>query len=141
MRRIFLSVFAVPAMLVFGPGAVWASEPVQQHNSNAVWFENWGSLSNATLKIVAPNGQMTELFAASGTPVFQLNGADALDGIYTYELSAATTEQVKIANPINNGRGTAAKDSVAKSYQTTGSFTVARGVIITPEEVSEDDTN
>lgn len=141
MRRFFLFVLTVPAMLTLGVTAAWASDPVQQHNSNAVWFENWGNLNNATLKIVAPNGEMTELFASSGTPVFQLSGADVQDGIYTYELSAATTEQVKIVNPIDNGRGTAAKDSVAKSYQTTGSFTVARGVIITPETVSEDDTN
>ncbi|AZV80579.1 hypothetical protein EBB79_21625 (plasmid) [Parasedimentitalea marina] len=37
-------------------GAVLAlnADPAFQHNSNAVWFENWTGLSNATLIISAP---------------------------------------------------------------------------------------
>lgn len=116
----------------------FAAEPVQQYNSNALWFENWIDLSNATLKVVAPDGTITDVYTATGTPVFQLNGAEVLDGVYRYELSAASTEREKIVNKINNGRGDAAQDDAAKPVYLNGAFTVSRGVIITPEEISED---
>lgn len=119
-------------------GAALAADPVQQHNSNAVWFENWFGLSNATLRVTAPDGQISDIFAASGTPVYQLSGREVLDGIYRYELSAATEETVKIVNSIDNGRGDAARDSHAKPFHLNGHFTVSRGVIITPETVVEE---
>lgn len=117
---------------------VVAAEPVEQHNSNAFWFENWRDLSNATLIIAAPDGQVREIFAASGTPVFQLAGERVVDGVYRYELSAATSEQATILNPVDNGRGESQRDTRAKPFYAAGHFTVSRGVIITPEEISED---
>lgn len=112
-------------------------DPVEQHNSNAVWFENWSGLSNAQLVVSAPNGKVTEVFAATGTPVYELERGAILDGIYRYELKAATEEQVEIVNPIDNGRGETAT-SRAKAFYMNGFFTVSRGVIITPEEIRED---
>ncbi|MFC4217465.1 hypothetical protein ACFP4H_06215 [Pseudophaeobacter arcticus] len=112
-------------------------DPVQQSNSNAVWFENWSGLSNATLVVAAPNGKVTEVFAASGTPVYELNRGEVQDGIYRYELKAATQEMVEIVNPIDNGRGET-PSSKAKAFYMTGFFTVSRGVIIIPEEIRED---
>lgn len=112
-------------------------DPVQQYNSNAVWFENWTGLNNATLVVAAPNGKVTEVFAASGTPVFELSRDQVQDGIYRYELKAATDETVEIVNPIDNGREEVAS-SRAKPFYMNGSFVVSRGVIITPEEIRED---
>ncbi|MEP3944611.1 hypothetical protein [Ascidiaceihabitans sp.] len=113
-------------------------KPVQQHNSNAVWFENWTGLSNTSMIIQAPDGAVTTIFAKSGTPVFQLNGDQIQDGIYRYELSAATENTVKIVNKQNNGRGDASKDSLAEAYRLNGHFTVYRGVIVTPKDVKEE---
>ncbi|TCK99867.1 hypothetical protein BXY66_3571 [Shimia isoporae] len=136
-------VIALATALAFSflNGVLAASEPVKQHNSNALWFENWGGMTNATLKVFSPDGTMTELFTNAGTPVYQLPGRDVVDGVYHFELSAATTEQEKVVNQTNNGRGDAARDTVAKSYHTSGSFTVSRGVIVTPEDIKEDDNN
>jgi hypothetical protein len=139
-RSILRPVLAL-CLILCGTTAAWAASPVKQHNSNALWFENWTGLSNATLVISAPDGTLTTVEAAAGTPVFQLSGAEVLDGIYRFELSAATSEQVTIINPQNNGRGEAQSDSAAKPYYMDGSFTVSRGVIITPEDVSESDSN
>lgn len=119
--------------------AAWAAEPVQQHNSNAVWFENWIGLSNASMTVAAPNGKITTIFAETGTPVFQLSEGDVLDGIYRYELSAATDEKVKIVNQVDNGRGEDQSDTVAVPFYMGGHFVVSRGVIITPEETKEED--
>ncbi|QGX96789.1 hypothetical protein EI983_00275 (plasmid) [Roseovarius faecimaris] len=116
-----------------------AAEPVEQHNSNAVWFENWTGLSNASLTVVAPNGKISNIYAKSGTPVFQLPGDEVLDGVYRYELSAATDEKVEIVNEVDNGRGENQSNTISKPFYTTGRFIVSRGVIITPEETEEED--
>lgn len=128
---------AVAAVLATSLAAAGA-DPVQQHNSNAVWFENWIGLSNATLVVAAPNGKITQIYAPSGTPVFELDRAGAEDGVYRYELSAATEETQAIVNPIDGGRGDAQRAEASVPYYTTGTFTVERGAIITPKEITED---
>lgn len=117
---------------------VQTPQPVQQNNSNAIWFENWTGLSNAQMRIAAPDGTLTTLFAETGTPVFQLSGSDVVDGVWNYELSAATEERVEIANPIDNGRGDAGRDSVAVPFYMAGRFVVQRGVIVQPEDQIEE---
>lgn len=112
-------------------------DPVQQHNSNAVWFENWIGLSNATMVVAAPNGRISQVRADQGTPVYELDRAEAQDGVYRYELRAATEEEVEIVNPVNNGRGEA-QTTMKKPFYRTGHFVVSRGVIITPEEIKEE---
>jgi hypothetical protein len=128
---IFSSAFAAA-------GFADAPEPVQQNNSNAVWFENWTGLSNATMTVAMPDGELVTVFAASGTPVFELVGRDVVDGVYRYEITAATEEQVKIVNKIDNGRGDAARDTVSKSFNLAGAFFVTRGVIVQPENIKEE---
>ncbi|WP_167648357.1 hypothetical protein [Mameliella alba] len=120
-------------------GMAQAADPVAQHNSTAFWFVNWLGLTNATLDVVSPQGEVTTVFAASGTPVFELDRAKAMDGVYRYELTAATDKQVKVVNPMNNGRGDLASDMAAESFYLTGQFIVSRGVITTPDEMTEDD--
>ncbi len=127
--------------LAMAASAVFAAppQPVEQHNSNALWFENWNGLSNATLTVVAPGGEISEIFTAKGTPVYKLGGEKLEDGIYRYELSAATEEREKIVNKVNNGRGDKAREERAVPFFLEGSFTVYRGVIITPKELDEAD--
>lgn len=127
----------LPALLLCSPAAALEADPVQQHNSSALWFENWLGLSNATLVVSAPNGRLTEIYAASGTPVFELSRDTVQDGTYRYELKAATDQKEDIVNPLDNGRG-GADTSRAKPFYMTGFFTVSRGVIVTPEILTED---
>ncbi|WP_323769588.1 hypothetical protein [Antarctobacter sp.] len=133
-----LRVFAI-ATFTFAGGMAHAADPVAQHNSTAFWFVNWFGLTNAKLDVVAPSGEMTTVFAASGTPVFELDRGKATDGVYSFELTAATEEKVKIINPQNNGRGDKASDTAAKSFYLTGQFVVSRGVITTPDEMTEEE--
>ncbi|MBA84222.1 hypothetical protein ACSSNL_05250 [Thalassobius sp. S69A] len=120
-------------------GAVFAAppEPVQQHNSNAIWFENWTGLKKAQMVVVFPNGKIETITAETGTPVFRLSGDTVLDGVYRYEISAATDEMVEIVNPIDNGRGENARNETNKSFYMSGRFVVSRNVIITPADVKE----
>lgn len=134
--RVLICSFLASALAMATPA--WAADPQQQNNSNAIWFENWSTLTNATLTISAPNGALSEVFAASGTPVFQLSAHNMSDAIYHYELSAATKEKSKIVNQIDNGRGEAAQDSATVPFRTSRYFVVSRGVIIQPKEIKED---
>lgn len=135
-RGLYLIFFAMSLGLAV---PAQAADPVPQHNSNAFWFENWTGLSNAQMTVIAPDGGISVIEARTGTPVFQLAGGQVLDGVYRYELSAATDERVKIVNQIDNGRGDRARDTMAKPFYTTGRFIVSRGVIVTPEDIQEGD--
>lgn len=138
--RLFGTVFCTvigAAVGLAGFAAANTVDPVAQHNSNAVWFENWIGLSNATMVIAAPNGKVSTVFAQSGTPVFELERGEVLDGVYRYELSAATEETAEIVNPIDNGRDSIASSS-AVPFNLSGSFVVSRGVIISPEDIKEE---
>lgn len=130
--RVFLSIaFASPLL---------AAEPVQQQNSNAIWFGNWDGLSNATLVVVAPNGQITDVTAEAGTPVYQLNSPEVLDGIYRFKLRAQTNTEIPIVTTDdNNGREPDPSASAFEMFQTTGFFIVERGIIITPPDTEEED--
>lgn len=121
-------------------GGAQAADPVQQHNSNAVWFENWIGLSNAVMVVRAPDGTLTRIEAGSGTPVFELDPAAAPDGVYRYEISAATEARRTIVNPQDNGRGEAESTTGAVPFRGTGQFVVERGVIVTPADVTEQDS-
>ncbi|PWJ15787.1 hypothetical protein [Jannaschia seohaensis] len=129
---------AVLALGLVAPAAAQAPQPVQQNNSNAIWFENWIGLRNAQMRIVAPDGTYHLVEAESGTPVFQLTGTEVLDGVWRYELSAATDKEEKIKNPIDNGRGENARDTIAVPFYTSGQFVVSRGVIVQPETIVEE---
>ncbi|WP_306131402.1 hypothetical protein [Roseivivax marinus] len=132
-----LLLFAL-ALGLGAPAAAQAVDPVEQHNSSALWFENWIGLSNATLTIAEPNGTVSQVFAASGTPVFQLSGAPVQDGVYRYELRAATDARRAVANPQASGRESPPPVDEPVPYYTTGSFTVERGVIVRPADVIEE---
>ena len=138
-RRILGSLLLSVSLALAATGPARPADPIQQHNSNAVWFENWIGLSNATLVVAAPNGKITQIYAESGTPVFELDRADAMDGVYRYELRAATEERQAIVNQTDEGRGDAQRDSTAVPYYSTGHFVVERGAIITPEEITEEE--
>lgn len=139
MIRKGLARAALVACLGTAASAATAADPVEQNNSSAVWFENWIGLRNATLNVVTPTGEIRRIFAASGTPVFELDRSGDPDGVYRYELSAATEEKVMIVNPQNNGRGENASDTAAESFYLSGQFVVSRGIITRPDDVTEDE--
>ncbi len=107
-----------------------AGAPLERTNSSALWFENWGDLSNASLAVISPEGVRVDVRNERGTPVFRLRDlTPVVDGVYSYELRAASSEKIKIRNPIDNGRGKMAKTEMAKPYLMNGFFIVKRGVI------------
>lgn len=121
-------IFAISTIAAWFAGPLLA-EPVAHTNTNALWFEDWGGFSNARLVVTTPSGKTFNISSAKGTPVYELSGNPILDGVYNYELSAATGKTVKIINPIDNGRGSHEKTKTLAPYSLTGRFIVTRGVI------------
>ena len=139
--KLFSSFTAFGLALIL-PLAVWAAgnapQPIQQHNTNALWFENFDGLSNASLVVNYPDGTIETFEAKNGTPVFKLGGNNTYDGVYRYELRAATKEREEIKNQLDNGRGSAERSKRLKPFYLSGHFTVYRGAIITPEDLKEE---
>ena len=131
------STLASLAFAMSAATALHAAEPVEQYNSNAIWFVNWVGLSNATLTVAEPDGNVVQIHAKDGTPVYQLKG-EVQDGVYRYELTAATDKTEKIVNQVDSGRGDNQSDSAAVPFTSNGQFVVERGRIITPDEVKEE---
>ncbi|MGJ8616296.1 MAG: hypothetical protein ACSHWS_05610 [Sulfitobacter sp.] len=126
------------AFSTIATGAI--AEPTQQQNSNAVWFENWTDLSNATMAVIAPDGQRADIMAPNGTPVFRLVGHEALDGIYRFKLRAQTREEIPlVSQDSNNGRETSPTDTGFEIFETTGFFVVEDGIILHPDDLAKED--
>ena len=127
------------SLAIFATVQPLSADPIQQHNSNTVSFGNWIGLSNATLVVAAPNGKISQIYAESGTPVFKLNKAEAIDGVYRYELRAAVDEKPAVRILSNGSVSNAQSDSTGVPYYGTGHFVVEGGMIITPREIEEED--
>lgn len=79
-------------------------DPVQQHNSSALWFENRVGLSSAKMTISGPNGTLFDAIAPTSTPVFELDRAKSQDRLSRHDLNTATEGNVEIVTSIDTGR-------------------------------------
>jgi len=133
-----LSGLTLAATLLLGHVALAATEVTERIQSGALSFTGGQGFTNAVLMITGPNDYEREETASRGLPVFRAqNSGRLVDGIYQYSLSAATDEKETIKNPVDNGRGTAARDYVMKPFSMYGSFTVKKGSILPAEAGAE----
>lgn len=126
---------AIFAVLALTASISAAAEPVQKQNTNTLWFENWTGLSRATLTVMAPNGEVKTEYFETGAPVFRLSGWVREDGVYRYELTAATDERVKTATGDDRGTG---DGWTLKRYVRNGAFRMVNGAIVPLEDESFD---
>jgi len=107
-------------------------------SGSEVSFSLGGAYSNATLTITGPDGFYVRNFSKSGNPAVDLIKAKAkADGVYTYEITAASSETVTILNPQNNGRGGADRATMKRGVSATGTFVVKGGLIVDTSNVTE----
>ncbi|WP_417490562.1 hypothetical protein [Maricaulis sp.] len=91
------------------------------------------SLSNFTLRVSGPNGYNGEVQSARVAPTFRLGDFGSVpDGLYTYEMTAATNErQVLATPPVAGANGRDGRQQVARiGTSMTGSFRVVNGQIL-----------
>ncbi len=92
------------------------------------------------MRVATPDGDIVDVYAERGSPVFQLRGRSIADGVYRYELRAATQEKVKNRNYDKNSTMGDDQEFYAKQLYITGSFMVKRGVIVAPDMEAKDRT-
>ena len=116
--------------------AGFAAEVEARLQAGALSFTGGSGFTNAVLYITGPDDFEAEETASRGLPVFRVRGGRMKDGFYQYTLTAATDEQVKIKKPIDNGRGSNARDYTLKSFNLNGMFEIERGVIVPLDETA-----
>lgn len=116
---------AIPA------GQANAAEPVPVYGSHDIWFEGDYGLTLATMTVSGPKDYFVSIFVKEGLPRFNLPeyGVKA-NGVYRFEISAASEEAVKVSTELDNGRGKNQSDKAAKPFYLSGVFEVRRGAIV-----------
>lgn len=131
MRRL-LGVWLAGAMTLAATAA-FANEGMDAKvtlRGSEVHVKLGAGLSNATLSISGPNGFYAQTSSESGSPSIDLIKAGGLaDGVYTYEVTAATSETTENLNPMDNGRGGVDDATSVVSASTSGSFRASGGII------------
>jgi hypothetical protein len=98
-------------------------------------FDLKSRYSNFTFTVTGPAGFSAQEFSSSSPPSLDIRKFNDLpDGVYVYQLSAATDEKIRTYTPPdNNGRDGTPAGTVLKSASLTGSFLLTKGVITTRE--------
>jgi|TARA_R110002073_G_scaffold34954_1_gene102900 hypothetical protein len=108
-------------------------ESTEQFIGSRLSFRTDPSLSNYTLRVTGPDGYQGQVQSARVAPTFRLADFGSVpDGLYTYEMTAATTERQVLATPPVAGAdgrsGRATPGLIGTSM--TGSFRVVNGQIL-----------
>ena len=89
------------------------------------------SAGHSTLTVSGPDGFHREAFSNGGSVALQLGaGGKLADGIYNYEVTAATGERTPNPNQDQNNGRTAEPPVVYVGVTESGTFTVENGVIV-----------
>jgi hypothetical protein len=98
-------------------------------------FDLKARYSNFTFTVTGPAGFSTQEFSKSSAPSLDIRKfTDLPDGVYIYQLSAATDEKIRTYTPPdNNGRDGTPAGTVLKGAALSGSFLLTKGVITTRE--------
>ncbi len=140
MKRLVFS--ALVALSTFVGGHVFAAEDLNAFKTikgSEISFALGGAYSNATLTIVGPDGQAYSNYSKAGNPAINLIREKATaDGLYTYEVTAASSQTRRTVNVLDNGRGNKEKSEVRVAAKASGSFEAKGGLIIEPSGEEEE---
>jgi hypothetical protein len=90
--------------------------------------------SNVTVTVSGPGDFFAQASAKSGAIALDLREFGALDdGIFNYQITAASSEKIKVNSTLDNGRDRQPTE-VLRSASTSGTFRVVRGTIVMPTD-------
>jgi hypothetical protein len=99
--------------------------------------------SNATLSVAGPDGRVLTKSVKSGVSAIDIGGANAMgDGVYNYQVTAATPDKKSVKVTENNGRDVKldmqGEVTVPVAEQASGTFVVKGGRIVDTSNIKED---
>jgi hypothetical protein len=133
------SLIGISSVPAFGQGFRSVDQSVQdasfeeRFSGSRLNFNVESSLSNFTLRVSGPDGYHGQVFSARSAPSLRLGDyGNVPDGLYYYEMTAATTQQVRSATaPVAGADGRPAHARPGNiGTATSGSFRVANGQIL-----------
>lgn len=100
---------------------------------------------NATLSVAGPDGRVLSASAKQGSPVIDISGPNAMgDGVYTYQITAASPKKMAVKADGANGRDVSAAQvnmrgemSVHVGAAVSGTFLVQGGRIVDTSNMRE----
>jgi hypothetical protein len=116
-------------------GACLADDMVaaKKFSGTSLGFLLTGALSNTTLSVAGPDDFHASAFSKSGAVAIDLGKFGPLeDGVYNYQVTAATDQPAKARTPLDNGRSSAAEAARRNGVAMSGTFTVKGGQIVEP---------
>ena len=122
-------------------GACHADDMVaaKQFSGTNLGFLLKGALRNSTLSVAGPDDFHASTFSKSGAVAIDLGKFGALeDGLYHYQITAATDQPANVRTPLNDGRDDNAKVKLLKSVEMSGTFDVTGGKIVEPVANAKD---
>lgn len=142
LATLAFAVFAVPGFSSAQGSSNTAEADISvRMTGTRLYFEADPDYFNYTLRVTGPNEYVGEIFSARRPPSFRLGDHGSVaDGIYRYEISAATREYATFATP----RAPGADGRSASSQQprvgvvTGGSFRVLNGQILVSSETESE---
>ncbi len=144
-----LPVFA--SCVVFGlPSIAFSAEiqpvkqqptPVERFSESNVSFVLKGNVKgihNVVLTVTGPNGYSATSFSKKEVPSLALQKYGKVgNGVYRYQITAASKETTEIASKLNNGRGKNSKIDINKGISLSGVFQVKDGQIVAKDDLKE----
>jgi hypothetical protein len=126
--------FAIAAALALAFASAGLADDLkaeQKSGDTTIGFDLKGDYSNVTLSVVGPGGFHASAFSRSGAPSIDLRRHGAVeDGTYTYQLTAATGEKVKVRTRSDDGRASGMAREPYKGVAMSGTFQVKDGAIV-----------
>jgi hypothetical protein len=111
----------------------------EQFSGANVGFLLKGSLSNTTLTVSGPDDFHASVFSKTGAAAIDLSTLGPLeDGIYSYQLTAATNQPAKVRTLLNNGRDSKEQITPRMGMAMSGTFMVKDGKIVKPAPASKE---
>jgi hypothetical protein len=112
---------------------------VERFDGTSLGFLLKNSLSNATLSVSGPDDFHVSVFSETGALMLDLGKLGPVeDGLYKYEITAATDQRLKVRTPLDNGRGTKESITPYKSVAMSGTFLVKDGKIFKPSSAAKE---
>lgn len=125
-------------MAVSGSGMAQSMNAVKRFSDATVGFNMQGSYSNYTLTITGPNGFNATVMSKKSAPTLNLRKLGIIDdGIYRYNLTAASSKAKPVRTPGNSGRGGGEKTAMMAGVSDSGLFVVKGGKIVQEADISE----
>lgn len=143
-----LALSGVSAAVLAGSGLAQAQSTardyrVQEHAAGTrLRFDADPDLSNFTLSVSGPNGYAGTVSSARVPPSFRLaDHGDVVDGVYSFEMTAATQERRRDASPQQaayNGRDPRSGTTAYLGYTYSGAFRVVNGRIMEFDQAEQE---